>query len=114
MAQSYAAFVVLYTGVSNSFPRPPLKHAVAAAFVNAVSHLGNVAGSCVSPYSYVVFVASVYPKICLAEPVRTDVSQLVRYMHLDCRLHGRHVLHPQAVPDFPEQGAQQGGSGDRC
>ena len=49
MAQSYAAFVVLYTGVSNSFPRPPLKHAVAAAFVNAVSHLGNAAGSCVSP-----------------------------------------------------------------
>ncbi|KAI0368084.1 MFS general substrate transporter [Pilatotrama ljubarskyi] len=49
MAQSYAGFVVLYTWVSNSFPRPPSKRAVAVALVNAFSQLGNVAGSYVWP-----------------------------------------------------------------
>ena len=45
MAQSYAGFVVLYAWVSNTFARPPSKRAVALAFVNAFSQLGNVAGS---------------------------------------------------------------------
>lgn len=45
MAQQYAGFVVMYTWVSNSFPRPPSKRAVAVAFVNGFSQLGNVAGS---------------------------------------------------------------------
>ena len=45
MAQQYAGFVVMYTWVSNSFPRPPSKRAVAVALVNALSQLGNVAGS---------------------------------------------------------------------
>ena len=45
MAQSYAGFVVHYTWVSNSFPRPPSKRAVAVALVNAFSQLGNIAGS---------------------------------------------------------------------
>ncbi|KAJ8474746.1 hypothetical protein ONZ45_g15847 [Pleurotus djamor] len=45
MAQSYAGFVVLYAWMSNSFPRPPSKRAVALALMNAVSQLGNIAGS---------------------------------------------------------------------
>ncbi len=45
MANSYSGFVVLYTWVSNSFPRPPSKRAVAVALVNALSQTGNVAGS---------------------------------------------------------------------
>ncbi|KAF9569060.1 MFS general substrate transporter [Agrocybe pediades] len=49
MAQSYAGFVVLYAWVSNSFPRPPSKRAVALALINAFSQLGNVAGSYVWP-----------------------------------------------------------------
>ncbi|KAI1786687.1 MFS general substrate transporter [Ganoderma leucocontextum] len=49
MAQSYAGFTVLYTWVSNSFPRPPSKRAVAVALVNAFSQLGNIAGSYVWP-----------------------------------------------------------------
>ncbi|KAI0050192.1 MFS general substrate transporter [Auriscalpium vulgare] len=49
MAQSYAGFVVMYTWLSNSFPRPPSKRAVALALVNAFSQLGNVAGSYVWP-----------------------------------------------------------------
>ncbi|THV08609.1 MFS general substrate transporter [Dendrothele bispora CBS 962.96] len=49
MAQAYAGFVVLYAWMSNSFPRPPSKRAVAIALINAFSQLGNVAGSYVFP-----------------------------------------------------------------
>jgi hypothetical protein len=49
MAQSYAGFVCLITWTSNTFARPPSKRAVALAFVNAISQLGNIAGSWV-PY----------------------------------------------------------------
>jgi MFS family permease len=46
-AGSYAGFIVFYSWISSSFPRPPAKRAVAIAMVNAFSQLGNVAGSCV-------------------------------------------------------------------
>ncbi|KAF9075884.1 MFS general substrate transporter [Rhodocollybia butyracea] len=49
MAQSYAGFVVVYAWISNSFPRPPSKRAVALAFMNAFSQLGNIAGSYIFP-----------------------------------------------------------------
>lgn len=45
MAQSYAGFITFLAWVSNSIPRPPSKRAVALAFINAFSQLGNVAGS---------------------------------------------------------------------
>ncbi|OJI96588.1 hypothetical protein ASPVEDRAFT_48748 [Aspergillus versicolor CBS 583.65] len=44
-AASYAGFIVFYSWISSSFPRPPAKRAVAIALVNAFSQLGNVAGS---------------------------------------------------------------------
>ncbi|WVN84904.1 uncharacterized protein L203_100040 [Cryptococcus depauperatus CBS 7841] len=44
-AQSYAGFIVFYSWISSSFPRPPAKRAVAIALVNAFSQLGNIAGS---------------------------------------------------------------------
>ncbi|BCS18744.1 uncharacterized protein APUU_11572A [Aspergillus puulaauensis] len=44
-AASYAGFIVFYSWISTSFPRPPAKRAVAIALVNAFSQLGNVAGS---------------------------------------------------------------------
>jgi MFS family permease len=44
-ASSYAGFIVFYSWISSSFPRPPAKRAVAIALVNAFSQLGNVAGS---------------------------------------------------------------------
>jgi MFS family permease len=44
-AGSYAGFIVFYSWISSSFPRPPAKRAVALAIVNAFSQLGNVAGS---------------------------------------------------------------------
>lgn len=39
------SFIVFYSWISSSFPRPPAKRAVAIAFINAFSQLGNVAGS---------------------------------------------------------------------
>ncbi len=47
-AQSYAGFIVFYSWISNTFPRPPMKRAVALALINAFSQLGNIAGSYVS------------------------------------------------------------------
>jgi len=44
-ASSYAGFIVFYSWIASSFPRPPAKRAVALAIVNAFSQLGNVAGS---------------------------------------------------------------------
>ncbi|THH31325.1 hypothetical protein EUX98_g2892 [Antrodiella citrinella] len=45
MAQSYAGFIIFFAWLSNSLPRPPSKRAVAIAWINAFSQLGNVAGS---------------------------------------------------------------------
>ncbi|KAH6692432.1 pantothenate transporter liz1 [Plectosphaerella plurivora] len=44
-AGAYAGFIVYYSWISSSFPRPPAKRAVAIAMINAFSQLGNVAGS---------------------------------------------------------------------
>lgn len=44
-ASSYAGFIIFYSWISSSFPRPPAKRAVAIAMINAFSQLGNVAGS---------------------------------------------------------------------
>lgn len=39
------SYVVFYSWISSSFPRPPAKRAVALAAINAFAQLGNVAGS---------------------------------------------------------------------
>jgi len=44
MANSPPSFIVFYSWISSSFPRPPAKRAVALAMINAFSQLGNVAG----------------------------------------------------------------------
>lgn len=44
-AGSYSGFIVFYSWISSSFPRPPAKRAVALALINAFSQLGNVSGS---------------------------------------------------------------------
>lgn len=44
-AGSYAGFIVFYSWISSSFPRPPAKRAVAIAMINAFSQVGNIAGS---------------------------------------------------------------------
>ncbi|RCI11615.1 hypothetical protein L249_7759 [Ophiocordyceps polyrhachis-furcata BCC 54312] len=44
-AASYAGYIVFISWISSSFPRPPAKRAVAIALINAVSQVGNIAGS---------------------------------------------------------------------
>jgi MFS family permease len=44
-ASSYAGFIVFYSWISSSFPRPPAKRAVAIAMINAFSQIGNIIGS---------------------------------------------------------------------
>ncbi|PSR75029.1 hypothetical protein PHLCEN_2v9359 [Hermanssonia centrifuga] len=43
--QSYAGVCVLYGWLSNTFPSPPAKRAVALAFINSFSQVGNITGS---------------------------------------------------------------------
>ena len=45
MAQSYSGFIVFLAWISNSIPTPHSKRAVALAFINAFSQLGNISGS---------------------------------------------------------------------
>lgn len=42
---SYAGYIVFYSWISSSFPRPPAKRAVAIALINGFAQLGNIAGS---------------------------------------------------------------------
>lgn len=44
-ASSYSGYIVFYSWISSSFPRPPAKRAVAIAMINGFGQLGNVAGS---------------------------------------------------------------------
>ncbi|KAN0097393.1 Major facilitator superfamily domain containing protein [Tylopilus felleus] len=52
MAQSFAGWIILWAWVSNSIPRPPVKRAVALAFINSFSSLGNVIGSYIWPSAW--------------------------------------------------------------
>ncbi|KAI0068747.1 MFS general substrate transporter [Artomyces pyxidatus] len=52
MAQSYAGFICFLAWTSNTLARPPAKRAVALAFINAFSQLGNIAGSYVWPKNW--------------------------------------------------------------
>ncbi|KAI0787162.1 major facilitator superfamily domain-containing protein [Irpex lacteus] len=49
MAQTYAGFSIFYGWMSNTFPSPHTKRAVALAFCNSVSQIGNIGGSYIWP-----------------------------------------------------------------
>ncbi|KAL0576310.1 hypothetical protein V5O48_005686 [Marasmius crinis-equi] len=49
MAQTYAGYIVLLAWISNTFIRSAKERAVAIAFINGFSQLGNIAGSYVWP-----------------------------------------------------------------
>ena len=65
MASSYSGFVTFYAWCSNSLPRPPAKRAVAIAFINAFSQLGNIAGSYIWPSNWGLSYRNSYA-ICIA------------------------------------------------
>lgn len=81
MAQSYAGFIVFYAWMSNSFPRPPSKRAVALALMNAFSQLGNVAGSYVWPTMWGPTYRNSYA-ICIATSGTAIVMLWIYRMHL--------------------------------
>jgi len=81
MAQSYAGFIVLYAWMSNSFPRPPSKRAVALALMNAFSQLGNVAGSYVWPSVWGPTYRNSYA-ICISTCGTAIVMLWIYRMHL--------------------------------
>ncbi|RXW25280.1 hypothetical protein EST38_g566 [Candolleomyces aberdarensis] len=97
MAQSYAGFVVLLAWISNSFPRPPSKRAVALALINAFSQLGNIAGSYVWPlrwgpsyrYSYGICIATSGISIVMCYMFRQHLLALNRKLEEEERAQGR-------------------------
>ena len=98
MAQSYSSFICFLAWTSNIFARSPSKRAVALAFINAFSQLGNVAGSwvscvvCCSPPLALILSGQVY----MAKVLGSDLCPFVRDLHFDDRALHCHVLHPQA------------------
>ncbi|KAI9368537.1 major facilitator superfamily domain-containing protein [Aspergillus egyptiacus] len=102
-AASYAGFIVFYSWISSSFPRPPAKRAVAIAMINAFSQLGNVAGSYVwdlkeNGYrkSYGIVTAMFGVTIVGAFIFRTVLSNLNKKLE----------EHQMALDAQPEQAAQ--------
>ncbi|KAG2369849.1 major facilitator superfamily domain-containing protein [Suillus spraguei] len=81
MAQSYTAFVVYWAWVSNSIPRPTSKRAVALAFVNAFSSLGNIVGSYVWPKSWGPSYWNSYA-ICIGSGVLCIIMSWIFRQHL--------------------------------
>jgi hypothetical protein len=51
MAQTAAGQIVLWAWVNNTFARQPAKRAIAVALISAMSAVGSVVGSLVSPIS---------------------------------------------------------------
>ncbi|KAF9534880.1 MFS general substrate transporter [Crepidotus variabilis] len=96
MAQSYAGFVVMYAWMSNSFPRPPSKRAVALALINAFSQLGNVAGSYVWPKAWGPTYRYSYG-ICIATSGTAIIMLLVFRLHLQ---HLNRKLDKEGKPGF--------------
>ncbi|EJD01173.1 sugar transporter [Fomitiporia mediterranea MF3/22] len=84
MASSYCGFIVFYAWISNSIPRPPAKRAVAIAFINAFSQLGNISGSYIWPTnwgptyrnSYAICIATSGLCILMCCVFRTHLVQL--------------------------------------
>ncbi|KAL4241993.1 MFS transporter superfamily protein [Abortiporus biennis] len=82
MAQSYAGFITFLAWISNSIPRPPSKRAVALAWINAFSQLGNIAGSYVWPTGWGPTYKNSYA-ICIATNGLAIVMCYVFKRHLD-------------------------------
>ncbi|KAJ7576928.1 MFS general substrate transporter [Mycena floridula] len=81
MAQSYAGFVCNYAWMSNSFPRPPSKRAVALALMNAFSQLGNVSGSYIWPSAWGLSYVNSYA-ICISTSGLCIVMLYIFKLHL--------------------------------
>ncbi|KAF6749945.1 MFS general substrate transporter [Ephemerocybe angulata] len=82
MAQVFAGLVVFLAWISNSFPRPPSKRAVALALVNGVSQLGSLSGSYVWPKAWGPTYRNSYG-ICIATSGLAIFLCFLFKLHLD-------------------------------
>jgi hypothetical protein len=48
MVQAYTGYMVLWCWINNTFAGDPAKQAVAVAFINGLSQIGNIIGSSVT------------------------------------------------------------------
>jgi len=102
MAASYAAFVVFLAWISSSFPRPPMRRAVAIAFINAFSQLGNISGAYVFPLKW----GPTYQKsygICIACFVACSIGVVIHRFTLR-RLNRKLKVRDAEVDDYPGKG----------
>jgi len=81
MAQSYAGFIIFWAWVSNSIPQPPSKRAVALAFINSFSQLGNVFGSYVWPSAWEPSYANSFA-ICIVTSALCIIMSWIFRKHL--------------------------------
>ncbi|KAI0089165.1 MFS general substrate transporter [Irpex rosettiformis] len=88
MAASCSALSVILAWISNSFPRPPSKRAIALAVVNAFSQLGNVAGAYVWPSTWGPSYKNSYA-ICIAANGLSIIMCYIFKKHLEA-LNKRH------------------------
>ena len=108
MAQSYAGFVCFLTWTSNTLARPPSKRAVALAFINAFSQLGNIAGSWVSHVvlrhrGWLTRVLSP-GQVCVAKVLGSFIFPLLRDLHFGASALHRDV-HRLQTSSFPGEQA---------
>ena len=82
MSLSYCGYIVMFAWISNSIPRPPSKRAVALAFTNCFSQLGNIAGSYVWPKNWGPSYHNSYA-ICIATGGFSVLLLAVMKIHLE-------------------------------
>lgn len=90
-AQSYAGFICFVAWASSSVAHPPAKRAVALAWINTVSSLGNVFGSYVDVHlsaglSHLVL------KVHLPHGMGSKLRQILRLVYFSKLLRAGHVL----------------------
>ncbi|KAI0347084.1 MFS general substrate transporter [Trametopsis cervina] len=101
MTQAYAGFAILYGWMSNTFPSPPAKRAVAVAFCNSASQLGNITGSYLWPIEW----GPSYRNSFLVCIIATSGSILMCYL-LRLRLK---TLNKRIIREERERGARAPG-----
>ena len=102
MAQMYAGFSVLYGWISNTFPSPAAKRAVAVGLANSISQLGNICGSCVPSPSVSTNLICEGMQVHMADVLGADVPQVVRGLYCRDAQLDMWVLHLEAEADGDE------------
>jgi hypothetical protein len=105
MAQSLTGYICFLTWMSNTFVHSPSKRAVALAFVNAFSQLGNVGSSYVLRIIFDILTCDRYfdEQIRVANVLGSYIYSLIRHLHFNERAWYCYVSHLQTGACQPEQ-----------